>query len=179
MSRRLALIGSAACLTLSLAACTTPDKRQLIATATMQAVGTEQTHALVQFYQSQQGGVELWVMAEGLSPGEHGFHLHQNGDCGGPGASLAGGHFNPRGLPHGHREGGQRHLGDFPNLKADENGQARARIFLDDLTLSGPNSALGRALIIHQQADDYISQPAGNSGPRIACGVITPPPAGS
>ncbi|MEO8848075.1 MAG: superoxide dismutase family protein [Casimicrobiaceae bacterium] len=122
-----------------------------------------------------QEGDRLLVMADvhNLAPGSvHGFHLHATGDCSGPDASGAGGHFNPDGAPHG-PQGSVHHAGDMPSLKADDNGVARATLVLRGLTVSaGPHSIVGKALIVHRDADDYTTQPAGNSGARIACGVV-------
>jgi Cu-Zn family superoxide dismutase len=83
----------------------------------------------------------------------------------------AGGHFNPYGKPHG--KGAERHAGDLPNLKSDAKGKAKLSVELDTITLgSGPASIIGRGVIVHANPDDYTSQPVGNAGPRLACGVI-------
>ncbi|WP_119154030.1 superoxide dismutase family protein [Caldimonas tepidiphila] len=122
------------------------------------------------------GQLMVHVRVTGLTPNaEHGFHVHERGDCSAPDATSAGGHFNPTGKPHG-PQGGEHHAGDLPNLKANAQGNAEMRVTLSGLTLSrGETSVLDRALVIHAQPDDYRSQPAGNSGPRIACGVISSP----
>lgn len=125
-------------------------------------------------------GDKLLVEAElsGLTPGEHGFHVHEGGDCSAPDASSARGHFNPAGQMHGHyhQMHAQRHAGDLPNLVADANGQARYRAEVAGLTAdAGPLGIIGRSLVVHADADDYRSQPAGNSGRRVACGVIQAP----
>jgi len=116
----------------------------------------------------------------GLTPGrQHGFHVHEAGDCSAADASSAKGHVNPTGQPHGnpgahaHHGAAPRHAGDLPNLVADASGQAHYRAEVHGLKLD--NSAggiLGRAVVVHADPDDYQSQPAGNSGRRIACGVI-------
>ncbi|MCE1241825.1 superoxide dismutase family protein [Oryzomicrobium sp.] len=118
------------------------------------------------------GGLRVEVRATGLTPGEHGFHVHEVGDCSTPDAMSAKGHFNPTGKPHGHYGMGEYHVGDIPNLVADGNGVVRQRMDIMGIALDGPNSVLGRAVIIHADADDYKTQPAGNSGKRVACGVI-------
>ncbi len=124
-------------------------------------------------------GDKLLVEAElsGLTPGEHGFHVHEGGDCSAPDASSARGHFNPAGKMHGHhQQHAERHAGDLPNLVADASGQARYRTEVVGLTAdAGPLGIIGRSLVVHADADDYRSQPAGNSGRRIACGVIKAP----
>lgn len=108
----------------------------------------------------------------GLKPnGEHGFHVHDKGDCSSADGSSAGGHFNPSGKAHGAQDG-EHHVGDMPNLKADASGVVNQHLMLHGVTLEGAAGIMGRGLIVHANADDYSSQPAGNSGPRIACGVI-------
>jgi Cu/Zn superoxide dismutase len=101
-----------------------------------------------------------------------GFHVHEKGDCSGD-FSGAGGHFNPGGKAHGPQDSPDHHAGDLPNLESNGEGVANSTFTTDQLTVSpGPNSVVGRAVIIHEKPDDYRTQPAGNSGPRIACGVI-------
>lgn len=123
-------------------------------------------------------GDKLLVEAHvtGLSPGEHGFHVHEGGDCSAPDASGAGGHLNPAGMPHGHHhrmQPGQRHAGDLPNLVADVSGQVYYRAEVTGLKVErGAHGLIGRSVVVHADPDDYQSQPAGNSGRRIACGVI-------
>ena len=104
----------------------------------------------------------------------HGFHIHEQGDCSAPDGSSAGGHFNPTGLPHGQRDADPHHAGDLPNLHADAKGETAVDVLLPGLEIGtkGPRDVLGRAAVVHEQADDYRTQPAGNSGARIACGVI-------
>lgn len=109
---------------------------------------------------------------KGLTPGLHGFHIHEKGDCSAADASSAGGHFNPTGAPHGSPSTGAHHVGDLPMLVADESGRAKLHAELDSLALQGANSVVGRAVVVHAQADDFQSQPSGNSGARVACGVI-------
>ena len=108
----------------------------------------------------------------GLTPGKHGFHIHEKGDCSAADASSAGGHFNPTGMPHGGRRGSQRHLGDLGNITADKSGIARFAFTDGWITLAGVNSIIGHAVVVHAQADDLKSQPSGNAGARVACGVI-------
>lgn len=124
----------------------------------------------------QQRGNAVLVTAEvrGLKPNsEHGFHVHEKGDCSAADGMSAGGHFNPTGKPHAHYGKDDRHAGDMPNLRADATGVAKYRYETTALTLrDGASSALGRSVIVHRDPDDYSSQPAGNSGPRLACGVV-------
>ena len=121
-----------------------------------------------------QAGAKVRVRAQvqGLTPGLHGFHVHERGECVGDGMS-AGGHFNPHGGPHGAASGARRHGGDMGNLNADAQGRATLELELDDVSVGGgAGNIIGRAVIVHADPDDLNSQPAGNSGRRIACGVI-------
>jgi Cu-Zn family superoxide dismutase len=110
----------------------------------------------------------------GLTPGAHGFHIHEKGDCSAPDGTSAGGHFNPFGKPHGDPAKAAHHAGDLPMLIAGADGSARFTALMDGISLrSSPDSILGRSVIIHAQPDDFTTQPTGNSGARVACGVIT------
>jgi len=124
----------------------------------------------------QQSGSKVLVAGTitGLKPGaEHGFHVHEKGDCSSGDGMSAGGHFNPAGKPHGHHGGAERHAGDMPNLKADAYGTATFSFDTAAITVgSGAADIIGKGLIVHRDADDYKSQPAGNAGPRLACAVI-------
>ena len=124
-------------------------------------------------------GVAVRIQGEitGLTPGqEHGFHVHENGVCSLPDFASAGEHLNPTKDPHGGPKSTARHLGDVPNVKADENGRASVDVAVQGATLvdpdGGPNQILGKALVVHAMPDDYKTQPSGGSGARIACGVI-------
>lgn len=133
----------------------------------------------------QGGGVEITVQVQGMKPGPHGFHIHTQGECApGPDAATgklvafgaAGGHFDPHGT-HTHGQPGkssrQIHAGDVPNLVVGSSGSGMMRHVHTDVTLApGPDSIVGRSLVVHEGEDDYRTNPAGNSGPRIACGVI-------
>ena len=118
--------------------------------------------------------VRLVANVSGLKPGqEHGFHIHEAGDCSSGDGMSAKGHFNPHGKPHGHPQSAERHAGDLPSLKAEKNGRAKLDVTIDQVTLKpGPASIVGRGLIIHADPDDYKTQPTGNAGARLACGVI-------
>lgn len=119
-------------------------------------------------------GVMMSAEVTGLPPGtERGFHIHEKGDCGNNG-EAAGGHFNPAASPHGRHAIGAHHGGDMPSLVSDVRGVARVQVELRGVTLGtdGPSDILGKAVIVHRDKDDYVTQPNGNAGPRIACGVI-------
>jgi Cu-Zn family superoxide dismutase len=114
----------------------------------------------------------------GLKPnGTHGIHIHEKGNCSAADASSAGGHFNPSSSQHGGASGATRHGGDLGNLNADANGYAQMSIEVSGISLgTGPNSITGRAVIVHASADDLTTQPSGNSGARVACGLISKNP---
>ena len=104
---------------------------------------------------------------------EHGFHVHEAGDCSSGDGMSTKGHFNPHGKPHGHHGSGERHAGDLPALRADAQGRATIDTTLDIITVAaGPASVVGRGLIVHADPDDYKTQPTGNAGARLACAVI-------
>ncbi len=119
-------------------------------------------------------GVVIDAIVSGLTPGRHGFHVHEFGDVNCPDGKCTGGHFNPQGLPHGGPDDEQRHVGDFGNLVAGADGIARYRRTdrLCTLDMSSPNCIIGRAIIVHADEDDLVSQPTGAAGARLAAGVI-------
>lgn len=122
------------------------------------------------------GGVAVTIEVEGLSPGFHAIHVHEYGKCEGPEFSTSGNHFNPDGKEHGLLRTDGAHLGDLPNIEADEDGNVQEELVIAEATLKkGKNSLItndGTSLIIHDGVDDGMSQPSGNSGNRIVCGVI-------
>jgi Cu-Zn family superoxide dismutase len=105
----------------------------------------------------------------GLTPGKHGFHIHMFGDLRSPDGTSAGGHYNPKGHPHGGPDSKERHEGDLGNIEANEAGVAKVNVKATGLDLS---KVIGRSVVVHAKADDLKSQPAGDAGPRIAVGVI-------
>lgn len=119
-----------------------------------------------------EGGVEIIADIMHLTPGTHGFHIHEFGDCSAADATSAGAHFNPYDKPHGGPGEALHHAGDLGNLIADPSGNAHYEHTDATLSLDGPNSIIGRSIVIHANTDDLQSQPAGNSGARIGCGVI-------
>ncbi len=143
-----------------------------LASATLQPKSGSSTTGTVSF--SPKGdGVIVTFDISGLKPNaEHDFHVHEKGDCSGPEALSAGGHYNPAGKKHGPATG-EHHAGDIPNLNSDPAGRARGSFEIPWLSVGmGPADVIGRSVVVHRDADDYKGQPAGNSGPRIACGVI-------
>ncbi|HJS05264.1 MAG TPA: superoxide dismutase family protein [Variovorax sp.] len=120
-------------------------------------------------------GVRVAGEVRGFAPGtEHGFHIHEKGDCGDNG-NASGGHFNPAGGTHGKFGAPGSHAGELPSLVADASGTARFSVDVHSISLTdgAANNVVGRALVVHRDRDDFTSQPAGNSGPRIACALIT------
>jgi Cu-Zn family superoxide dismutase len=117
-------------------------------------------------------GVRVTAHIEGLAAGDHGFHLHQKGDCSAPDASSAGDHWNPAMQPHGGPDSPPHHAGDLGNITADASGMAHLDREVKGLSLDGPESLRGRSVVVHAKADDLKTQPSGNSGPRLACGVV-------
>jgi Cu-Zn family superoxide dismutase len=142
-----------------------------VAVAKLQPTQNSTARGEVTFTQ-EADGVRVTGSFSGLTFGERGFHVHEKGDCSAPDASSAGGHFNPGGKPHGAPGDAERHVGDLGNLKADPYGLARIDVLDKHLALSGPNSIIGKAVIVHEKADDLKTQPTGNAGARLACGVI-------
>jgi len=118
------------------------------------------------------GGIKIVANFEGLTPGNHGFHIHEFGDCSRLDGKSAGGHFNPDGKKHGAPNSEERHVGDLGNLLANEDGKAYYEMIDSYISFSGPHSIIGRAIIVHAGEDDLTSQPTGAAGARVACGVI-------
>lgn len=108
----------------------------------------------------------------GAGAGRHGFHVHEFGDCSSPDFTSAGGHFNPTGDPHAAPGDAKRHAGDLGNIEANADGSAAVEVSDSKLSFSGPANIVGRAVIVHAKADDMKTQPTGDAGGRIACGVI-------
>ena len=123
-------------------------------------------------FTKQDGGVLIEAELSGLTPGEHGFHIHEFGDCSKADGTCAGGHFNPTSAPHGAPDDAERHAGDFGNIKADASGKATYKRVDKMIKLNGAQSIIGRGVIVHADPDDLKSQPSGNAGARVACGVI-------
>src|SRR6266487_3304632 len=118
-------------------------------------------------------GVQVHAELAGLAPGDHGFHVHEFGDCSAPDASSAGAHFNPTNKPHAGPDAPERHVGDMGNVEADTSGKAKLEYVDHQISLTNDEqSVIGRSVVVHMKRDDLKSQPAGDSGARVACGVI-------
>lgn len=160
-----------------LAACQTTPEEPLLASARLEPTKGSKVFGEASFEQVGDK-VRVGVIVQGLKPGgEYGFHIHEVGDCSSGDGMSAKGHFNPFGKPHGHYASAERHAGDLPMLSApaqkNKSGRARLNVELDVITLEpGPGNIIGRGIIVHAQPDDYRSQPTGNAGARLACGVI-------
>ena len=118
------------------------------------------------------GGIHVVASFEGVPEGEHGFHVHEKGDCSSGDGMSAGAHWNPEGVAHAGRDAAIRHVGDLSNISADTHNGAKAEFVDLILTLDGSNSIIGKGFILHADEDDLISQPSGAAGVRISCGVI-------
>jgi Cu-Zn family superoxide dismutase len=142
--------------------------------AVLSSTQNSSVHGAATFVRS--GGVALVnVNLAGFKPNStHGLHIHDSGDCSARDGSSAGGHFNPTSSDHGGSNGRPRHSGDLGNITADSKGEIYATFEVGDIAFgTGADSIIGRGLIVHADVDDLKSQPAGNSGVRVACGLIT------
>ena len=141
------------------------------AVAVLHAASGSQVAGMVTFTDS---GDTVKVVADitGLKPGKHGFHIHEFGDCSAPDATSAGSHFNPGKHNHGAPDASDRHEGDLGNIEADASGKAHLEWTDKMMKLTGSTSILGRSVIVHEKADDLKTQPTGDAGGRLACGVI-------
>jgi Cu-Zn family superoxide dismutase len=156
----------------ALGVCALAWAQQMDATATLKPTAGNTAAGTVTF--TQKGDrVSMTANVTGLSPGSHGFHVHEKGDCSAADGMSAGGHFNPTGKPHGDPTTPDHHAGDMPQLVADAGGKATLTADLSPMTIgAGANDIIGKAVIVHKDADDFKTQPTGNSGARVACGVI-------
>lgn len=165
---------AASALVLGLAACAVPgltSSPTAVASVDLQPTRGNAVSGALKFSQTG-NAVTVTGEVRGLKPGaEHGFHVHDKGDCSSGDGMSTGGHFNPNAASHGHH--GQGHVGDLPPLQADAQGVARINFTSTNLSLTDTKtSVVGHGLIVHRDPDDYTTQPTGNAGPRVACGVI-------
>lgn len=163
---------TATALLLGLVACAAPRPEEA-AVASLQPTRGNTASGTVRFVQNGDT-VKVTGEVKGLKPNaEHGFHVHEKGDCSSGDGMSTGGHFNPTGTAHGQHGHGVHHVGDLPSLVADAQGVAKVDFSTKDLTLKpGVTSIMDKGLIVHRDPDDYKTQPTGNSGPRVACAVI-------
>ena len=168
----LTLAGCAICCALTSAALAAEASAPQAAIAVLHATKGNNCHGFVRF--TQEGdSVKVIAELEGLNPGQkHAFHIHQYGDCSAPDGMSAGGHYNPEGHQHGLPDAEKRHAGDLGNVQADNEGKTHYEITVENISVMGKrNPIIGRGVIVHAKVDDG-SQPVGNAGGRIACGVI-------
>jgi len=123
-------------------------------------------------FQEVPAGVRVVADLTGLTPGKHGFHIHEYGDCSADDGTSAGGHFNPAKMPHGSPASVERHAGDLGNIEADTDGKAHLDYVDSKISFTGANSIIGRSVVVHEKEDDLKTQPTGAAGARVACGVI-------
>jgi superoxide dismutase, Cu-Zn family len=171
-------VGSAVCLTMlgmrTQAAPGTAAGPGSVSKAEGQLIPTTKTESKVKgtiWFTKTEKGVHVHGEITGLTPGEHGFHVHEFGVWNEDGMA-SGGHFNPTGAPHASHDSTKRHVGDMGNVKADESGKAVVDLDDDEMSFEGPTSILGRGLVVHDKADDLKSQPSGNAGGRLAVAII-------
>jgi Cu-Zn family superoxide dismutase len=149
-----------------------PPPAPKTATAKLAAASKSKVSGTVTFKEVE-GGLEVTANIEGLTPGEHAWHVHEKGDCSAPDAKSAGGHFNPENHKHGAPDAEEHHAGDFGNLTAGKDGKATNTFTMKGITLDeGATSVIGKGFIVHAKKDDFKTQPTGNAGDRVACGVI-------
>ncbi len=173
MHARLPLTATVLILTVALAGCASAPGGGPWAVAELAPTRGNVTAGNVTFVQ-RGNKVLVSGTVTGLKPNqEHGFHIHEKGDCSSGDGMSTGGHFNPHGKPHAHHGTSERHAGDLPALQADAGGKAVFSVEMDVITVSdGPASVVGKGMIVHVQPDDYKTQPTGNAGARSACAVI-------
>jgi superoxide dismutase, Cu-Zn family len=153
------------------AACATMN--QPAASATLSPTSGSNAQGTVGFVPLADGTVRVNVNLTGVPPGIHGFHVHEKGDCGDNG-NAAGGHFNPTATAHGAPQADPHHAGDFGNVTADDAGRVQTEFVTSSITVeAGASSVVGHAIILHANPDDLTTQPTGNAGGRIACGVVS------
>lgn len=171
-ARPLMAVSAALVAAFSMIGCAT-SKPTAVAVAQLEPTRGNTANGTVRFEQLGDT-VRVTGSIRGLPPGAQlGFHVHEKGDCSSGDGMSAGEHFNPGATPHGRHGAGPHHAGDLPSLSVDASGQARVSFVSSSITVGrGANSVLDRSVIVHGAPDDYISQPSGNAGARLACGVI-------
>jgi len=165
LSLALLFLGAAACATW----------KPITAVAVMEPRSASEVRGSVTFTEAEGGGAAVKLDLTGVPEGVHGFHVHEKGDCSAPDATSAGGHFNPHGMQHAGPGDVERHAGDFGNVIASASGVVKTELVMSGISLKegAIDSAIGRGLILHAKRDDLTTQPTGDAGGRIACGVIT------
>jgi Cu-Zn family superoxide dismutase len=170
------LVAAAGCSTSTSSSSATPAAQAPAAakaTAAIEGRSGSNLSGNATFTEKSGGGVHVSVDVTGAPEGVHAVHLHDKGDCSAPDASSAGGHFNPTSTTHGSPDAPNHHAGDFGNMTVGADGKGHVELDTTMLSVSaGPNSVMGRGIIVHAKADDMQTQPTGNAGGRIGCGVV-------
>jgi len=171
-------VGAVVCLTMlgmrTQAAPGTAAAGGSVSKAEAQLIATTKTDSKVKgtiWFEKTSHGMHVHGEITGLTPGEHGFHVHEYGVWNEDG-TASGGHFNPTGAAHAGHDSAKRHVGDMGNVKADENGKAIVDLEDDQMSFEGPTCILGRGLVVHAKADDLKTPPSGNAGGRLAVAII-------
>jgi Cu-Zn family superoxide dismutase len=165
--------GLAAAALLCLTGAATASDNAPEARATIESKSGSHVTGKAVFTQLPSGAVRVEVWIEGAPAGTHGLHIHEKGDCSAPDGSSAGGHFNPAGNPHAGPAAPAHHNGDLGNIEIGADGKGHLELVTEMLTVKpGPNSVVGRSIIFHEKVDDLKTQPTGNAGGRLGCGVI-------
>lgn len=175
IGRYLVLAGVAQCLIVSVALAQmhheAPHGTLSKAIAVLSPTKDQKAFGIVTFTVVE-NGVRVIAEIAGLTPGKHGFHIHEFGDCSAPDGASAGGHFNPTNMPHSMPTSSKRHVGDLGNIEAGEDGTVHLDYVDTMISLTGDHSIIGRGVIVHEKEDDLTTQPTGAAGARVACGVI-------
>ncbi len=144
-----------------------------MAMATLAPTTGQTATGTVRFQDMGTDGTEVTIDLKNVPPGVHGFHIHEGNSCADD-AKAAGGHFNPTSMPHAAPDAASHHSGDFGNVTADDKGEVHATFMTHSVTVAaGTTSVIGHAVVLHASPDDLTTQPSGNAGARIACGVVT------
>ncbi len=168
---------TAALATVSACASSKPDPTAL---AIIEPKSGSNVSGKVVFTQLPSGETRVEATIQNATPGKHGFHIHEKGDCSAADATSAGGHFNAAGNPHAGPSDARRHNGDFGNIEIGADGKGTMKMTTNMLTvLPGPDSVVGKAVIFHDKEDDLKTQPTGNAGARFGCGVVVETPTGN
>ncbi len=169
----MAMVGIAAgsLMGISCAASAAPDSTT--ATTTIESKSGSKVTGKATFTELAQGGTKAEIWIENATPGVHGLHLHEKGDCSAADASSAGPHFDSAGNPHAGPKDAKHHNGDFGNITIGADGKGHLEITSEMLTVKpGPNSVVGKSVVFHEKVDDMKTQPSGDAGGRLGCGVI-------
>jgi len=173
MTRRKILAAGAAAVLIGFGAAAVSAKEGEKATATIESKSGSKVTGKAEFTELASGGTKVEIWIENATPGSHGLHLHEKGDCSAPDATSAGAHFNAAGNPHAAPTEKARHNGDLGNIEVGQDGKGHLSVTSDLLTVApGPNSVKGKAVVFHEKTDDMKTQPTGNAGGRFGCGVV-------